>query len=73
MKAIDMGIHSVGTNPMGSTMPLLAAACGQLSRIDDSNGVAGHVGHVEAAAVGVHGQRHRLGAKVALRGRRVSK
>ena len=30
MKAIEMGIHSVGTNPMGSTIPCfetLAVSC----------------------------------------------
>ena len=35
-------------------------------RVKYGNGVAAHVGNVEAAAIGVDVQRHRLGAKVAL-------
>ena len=68
MKVIEMGIHSVGTKPTGSTIPCLTAARRELVVSIDRNGVAGHVGHVEAAAVGIDGQRHRLGAEVALAG-----
>ena len=69
MNAIEMGIHSVGTKPIGLDHTLLCrlrrSAC---AGIDDRNGIAGHVGDVEAAAVCVDGQRHRLGAEVALAG-----
>ena len=40
--------------------------CGQLARVDHRHRIAGHVGHVEPAAVAVQRHRHRLRAKVAL-------
>ena len=48
--AIENGIHSVGTKPIGSTMPSLRGLPRQLARVDHRNRVAGHIGHIEPAA-----------------------
>jgi hypothetical protein len=65
-KAIEIGIHSVGTKPSGSTMPFFDGLRRQLAGVDHSNGIGAHVCHVEPAAVAVHSQRHRLRAEIAL-------
>ena len=61
-----MGIHSVGTNPMGSTIPCFDDFRSELLRVDDSHGIAGHVRNVKPAAVAIDGKCHRLGAEVTL-------
>ena len=63
---MEIGIHSVGTNPSGSTMPCLPRPLRQLAGVDHRNGICGHVGHIQPAAIRIHRQRHRLRAKVAL-------
>ena len=63
-----MGIHSVGTKPIGSTMPCFAAFDGSLRGIDDGDSIRNGVGHIETAAIRIDGQRLRLGAKVTLAG-----
>jgi hypothetical protein len=51
---------------MGSTMPCFDAFASASLGVDHRNRIADGVGHIQAAAVRVHRQRLRLGAKVAL-------
>ncbi len=49
MKAIEIGIHSVGMNPMGSTIPCFDAFAVSLLCIHNRNGIAAQVRHIEPA------------------------
>ena len=67
MKAIEIGIHSVGTNPIGldHALSVRPSRVSILVSITATASLA-MLATYKPAAVGVDGQRHRLGAKVAL-------